>query len=125
VLDSVMVIYDWPRDRSHIYQVTVLCAVWCWSFYNIIYMRACGYYTAGNHQDRCEGRDFMATFYYATALQTIGLFGLKMNRFPAAIGALSWFLFSCIAIIPVRPTWIRGKSWLGFLGEWHLELTGS
>jgi hypothetical protein len=51
----------------------------------------------------------MATFYYTTvciqvlvvsnfnqpisqALQTIALFGLKLNRFPAALGALIFFL---------------------------------
>ena len=74
------------------------------SFYGSL---LCGYYSLS---PRCQGRDFMAIFYYATvgsllfltapslplvfpkALQAIGLFGLRLNRFPAAMGALLFFL---------------------------------
>ncbi|KIM44414.1 hypothetical protein M413DRAFT_442397 [Hebeloma cylindrosporum] len=104
-----MVMYDWPRDRPYTYQVFLIVSIWCWSFYQIIFIIACGYYNPIPH---CQGRDFMATFYYTTALQTIALFGLKLNRFPAALGALIFFLFASIAVIPRRTTW--GRSMINF-----------
>ncbi|KAF8159373.1 hypothetical protein B0H34DRAFT_703185 [Crassisporium funariophilum] len=104
-----MVMYDWPRDRPYTYQVFLVVSIWCWSFYQVIYILACGYYS---QTPNCQGRDFMATFYYTTALQTIALFGLKLNRFPAALGALIFFIFASIALIPVRTTW--GRSMINF-----------
>jgi osomolarity two-component system sensor histidine kinase SLN1 len=74
------------------------------SFIQIITIISCGYYSLTPH---CQGKDFLATFYYTTALQTIALFGLRLNRFPAALAALTFFLFSSIAIIPKRTTWAR------------------
>jgi hypothetical protein len=74
------------------------------SFYGSL---LCGYYSSS---PRCQGRDFLAMFYYATvgslliltalssplvfpkALQAVALFGLRLNRFPAAMGALLFFL---------------------------------
>ncbi|TFK29581.1 hypothetical protein FA15DRAFT_663722 [Coprinopsis marcescibilis] len=108
----IMVMYDWPRDRQYIYQAFLIASIWCWSFYNVIYINICGYYSRPGTAN-CHGRDFLATFYYTTALQTIGFFGLKLNRFPAAIGALAYFLLASITIIPDRPTWAR--SMINFL----------
>ncbi|KAJ3504573.1 hypothetical protein NLJ89_g7867 [Agrocybe chaxingu] len=99
-----MVMYDWPRDRPYVYQVFLLVSIWCWSFYQVIYILSCGYYS---QHPNCGSRDFLSTFYYTTALQTIALFGLKLNRFPAAIGSLAFFLFASISVIPVRRTWAR------------------
>ncbi|CAA7265140.1 unnamed protein product [Cyclocybe aegerita] len=99
-----MVMYDWPRDRPYVYQVFLLVSIWCWSFYQVIYILSCGYYSL---HPNCGSRDFLSTFYYTTALQTIALFGLKLNRFPAAIGSLAFFLFASISVIPVRRTWAR------------------
>ncbi|KAF9560107.1 hypothetical protein CPC08DRAFT_708306 [Agrocybe pediades] len=105
----VMVMYDWPRDRPYIYQIFLVVSIWCWSFYQVIFILSCGYYTA---HPNCQNRDFLGTFYYTTALQTIALFGLKLNRFPAALGALVFFLFSSSAVIPVRRTW--GRTMINF-----------
>lgn len=33
-----MVIYDWPRDRTVIYQVILVISVWIWSLYQVIFM---------------------------------------------------------------------------------------
>ncbi|KAF5373287.1 hypothetical protein D9615_007374 [Tricholomella constricta] len=63
----------------------------CPSKYNPSYL--CGYYPNSPHVHfECQGRDFLATFYYTTALQAIGLFGLKLNRLAAAIGAGTFFV---------------------------------
>ncbi|KAH9479238.1 hypothetical protein JR316_0007826 [Psilocybe cubensis] len=104
-----MVMYDWPRDRPYFYQIFLVVSIWCWSFYQVIFIIVCGFYTA---HPNCQNRDFMATFYYTSALQTIALFGLKLNRFPAALGALIFMLFASIAIIPHRNTW--GRSMINF-----------
>ena len=75
---------------------------------------------------------------YATGMQTIALFGLKLKRLTAVLGALAWFLMcvvvalaflpvcsththmhtlprpccnsSCALILPVRTGWIRSAS---------------
>ncbi|KAF9525965.1 hypothetical protein CPB83DRAFT_858706 [Crepidotus variabilis] len=104
-----MVMYDWPRDRPYLYQTFLIVSVWCWAFYQVIFILACGYYSP---VPKCNGRDFMATFYYTTAMQTIALFGLKLNRFPAALGALTFFLFATISVAPIKPTW--GRSMINF-----------
>ncbi|KAF6761807.1 hypothetical protein DFP72DRAFT_879693 [Ephemerocybe angulata] len=109
-----MVLYNWPRDRTHLYQITVLSAVWCWSFYNVGTMRACRFF--GSHPN-CGDKDFLGIFYWTTALQTIALFGLKLNRFPAAVGALCFFLFSCIAIIPQKALWARLLIYVHYIRE--------
>ncbi|KAF8902397.1 hypothetical protein CPB84DRAFT_1678868 [Gymnopilus junonius] len=104
-----MVMYDWPRDRPYIYQVYLVISIWCWSFYQVIFILACRFYS--NHPN-CGNRDFLGTLYYATALQTIALFGLKLNRFPAAVGGFCFFLFSSIAVIPQKSTW--GRTMINF-----------
>ncbi|KZP17575.1 hypothetical protein FIBSPDRAFT_920629 [Athelia psychrophila] len=100
------VMYDWPRDRSNFYQVWVCLATWCWSFFNVLSLWLCGYY--GSHSYfSCQGKDFLATFYYTSALQTIAIFGLKLNRLPALIGAVIFFGFSCGVVLPYHISWLR------------------
>lgn len=104
----LMVMYDWPRDRSNIYQTILTISIWCWPFYSVFFMYFCGYYPKSPHVYlSCQGRDFLATFYYTSALQAIGLFGLKLNRLPAAIGASTFFIVTCSLMIPLRSTWVR------------------
>ncbi|KAF8997922.1 hypothetical protein BDQ17DRAFT_1362850 [Cyathus striatus] len=104
-----MVMYDWPRDRSFFYQAFLVVSIWCWSFYQVLFILLCGYYTS---TPNCQGRDFLGTFYYTSALQTIALFGLKLNRFPAAVGAMVFYLFASATMIPLRRTW--GRSLINF-----------
>ncbi|KAF8075156.1 hypothetical protein FPV67DRAFT_1476207 [Lyophyllum atratum] len=100
-----MVMYDWPRDRSNIYQMFLTISVWC------CYL--CPFYSNGPHVHlSCQGRDFLGTFYYTTALQAIALFGLKLNRLPAAIGAGTFFVITCSLMIPLKKTW--GRSMINF-----------
>ncbi|KAH6915774.1 hypothetical protein BKA70DRAFT_469829 [Coprinopsis sp. MPI-PUGE-AT-0042] len=99
----LLVMYDFPRDRQYLYQSWVVLSVWCWPFYHVIYINSCGFYTNG----WCGGRDFQGMLYYATALQTIAFFGLKLNRLPAALGALTYILLASITIIPDKQTWVR------------------
>ncbi|KZT67331.1 hypothetical protein DAEQUDRAFT_729184 [Daedalea quercina L-15889] len=102
----VFVMYDFPRDRSTFYQCWVTFAIWQWAFYNVIMIRLCGYYHNAPVL-ACQGRDFLTLFYYTSALQTVGLFGLKVNRFPAMIAACMFFILACGLIIPVHAQMIR------------------
>ncbi|CAL1717262.1 unnamed protein product [Somion occarium] len=77
-----MVLWDWPRDRPTIYQIFLAISTWQWGLYNII-------------------------FIYTSALQTIAIFGLKLHRFPAMIGAVCFFALSCGLILPLRAFFIR------------------
>lgn len=104
-----LVVYDWPRDRSTMYQTILAMSVWSWPFYQITFMYFCGFYPNSPHVYlSCQGRDLLITFYYSAALQAIGLFGLKMNRLPAAIGATLYFVIACSLMIPLKRSWVRG-----------------
>lgn len=46
---------------------------------------------------------------YSSALQTIALFGLKLNRFPAMIGAIVFLVLSSVLVVPSRIGWIRSE----------------
>ncbi|EIN05969.1 hypothetical protein PUNSTDRAFT_145366 [Punctularia strigosozonata HHB-11173 SS5] len=73
----------------------------------IMFIRWCGKYSPKHMHFDCGTKDFLATFYYTSALQTIALFGLKMNRLPALCGALFVCVSMCALIVPDRIGWIR------------------
>ncbi|KAF8621809.1 hypothetical protein AX15_007483 [Amanita polypyramis BW_CC] len=101
---TFMVIYDWPQRRPIIYQAMVIVSIWIWSFYQIIIILYCGFYS---QHSRCQDRDFLGTFYYTTSLQVIALFGLELNRLPAAVGALAFFIFTTATVVPLEISWAR------------------
>lgn len=119
-----MVLYNWPRDHPILYQFTLTCSVWMWSLYQVLFMYValyllyctvashlcsylCGFYNLAHSVFPCNNRDFTGIFFYTTALQTIALFGLKLDRFPAAIGATTFFVVACSLMIPDKITWVR------------------
>ncbi|KAI1791886.1 hypothetical protein LXA43DRAFT_888392 [Ganoderma leucocontextum] len=102
-----MVIYDWPRDRTVIYQVVLVISVWIWSVYQIIFIYLCGQYNMAHSFFSCHGKDYLTLFYYTSALQTIALFGLKLDRFPAMVGAIVFFVLACALVVPDRPSFVR------------------
>lgn len=111
----VMIMYSWPRDRPVLYQCYIALALWMWyvfvylsfltvnltliihrPFILVININICSFYVTfpvkfAGALVSCNGKDFINTFFYATAMQCIGLFGLKMDRLPAALAAASWF----------------------------------
>ncbi|KAI0642307.1 hypothetical protein C8Q79DRAFT_1003202 [Trametes meyenii] len=102
-----MVIFDWPRDRTYIYQTVLVCSIWLWSVYQIIFIYLCGQYNPARSKFTCNGKDYLTMFYYTSALQTIALFGLKLHRFPAMVGAMVFFVLSCVLILPDRTSFVR------------------
>ncbi|THH17447.1 hypothetical protein EW146_g3364 [Bondarzewia mesenterica] len=102
-----MVMYDWPRDWSNFYQVFLTASVWSWALYQVLFIYFCGYYLKRKSYFTCGSKDFLSTFYYASGLQTIALFGLKLKRLPAIIGAVVWFIVACVLILPDRTSWVR------------------
>ncbi|KAE9396812.1 hypothetical protein BT96DRAFT_977262 [Gymnopus androsaceus JB14] len=105
----VMIMYNWPRDRPVLYQCYVALALWMWPYILIININICAFYVPHNAGAllSCNGKDFINTFFYATAMQCIGLFGLRLDRLPAALAAASWFVVSCAIIIPEHHSWWR------------------
>ncbi|OBZ73876.1 hypothetical protein A0H81_06404 [Grifola frondosa] len=102
-----MVMYDWPRDRRILYQIFLVTSVWIWSVYQVLFIYLCGNYKPSTSRFTCGGKDFLSMFYYTSGLQTIALFGLKLHRFPAMLGALVFFLLSCVLIIPEHVAFTR------------------
>ncbi|KAJ3903764.1 hypothetical protein F5879DRAFT_803012 [Lentinula edodes] len=108
----VMIMYNWPRDHRVLYQFFVVFSLWMWYVYDwpfdlIITMRLCGFYDSSISIISCNGKDFINILFYATAMQAIGLFGLRLDRLPAAIAAAAWFVLSCTLIIPDHTVWWR------------------
>ncbi|KAG1737208.1 Tco5, signal transduction HAMP domain histidine kinase [Suillus lakei] len=105
-----LVVFDFPRDRPIPYQLLLMISTWSWCLYEIVTIYVCGYYGADN---TCGTKDFLGTFYYTSALQTIALFGMRMDRIAAMVGALSFLIISSTLILPYKPVWT--KHMLNFL----------
>ncbi|THV02531.1 hypothetical protein K435DRAFT_653306 [Dendrothele bispora CBS 962.96] len=101
-----MCAYDWPRDHSNYYQIFLCISTWAWSYYQVLFGFLCGY-TGDNHLFTCGSKDFLPTFYYTTALQTVALFGTNLKRLPATVGATIFLILSACLIIPQRSSWAR------------------
>ncbi|KAI0091448.1 hypothetical protein BDY19DRAFT_983786 [Irpex rosettiformis] len=101
-----MVVYDFPRDRPILYQIFLTFSTWMWSIYQLFYMFFCGFYGSSSHFS-CENKDFLLTFYYTCAFQTIALFGLGFNRFPALIGVVIFFGLACGIVVPEKTAFLR------------------
>ncbi|KAJ3994080.1 hypothetical protein F5050DRAFT_1576353 [Lentinula boryana] len=106
----VMIMYNWPRDRRVIYQFFVTFALWMWPFDLVLNMRLCGFYDSSIAIIPCNGKDFTNIYFFATAMQAIGLFGLRLDRLPAAFAAAAWFVVSCALIIPDHTVWWRSET---------------
>ncbi|KAG1850910.1 Tco5, signal transduction HAMP domain histidine kinase [Suillus subluteus] len=105
-----LVIFDFPLDRPIPYQLLLMISTWSWCLYEIVTIYVCGYYSADN---TCGTKDFLGTFYYTSALQTIALFGMRMDRVAAMVGALTFLIISSTLILPYKPIWT--KHMLNFL----------
>lgn len=105
-----LVILDFPRDRPIPYQLLLMISTWSWCLYEIVTIYVCGYYSADN---TCGTKDFLGTFYYTSALQTIALFGMRMDRVSAMAGALTFLIISSTLILPYKLIWT--KHMLNFL----------
>lgn len=103
----LLVAFDWPRDRSLSYQVFVGFSLWMWGIYYAMSLWLCGFYPPSRSFWSCNGKDFIGMFYYTTALQVVGLFGLKLQRLPAAIGSFTFFVLACVTIVPFHPAFVR------------------
>ncbi|KAJ7255430.1 hypothetical protein B0H12DRAFT_1113322 [Mycena haematopus] len=103
----LMVAFDWPRDHGIPYQLFIGCSVWMWGIYYLLSMWLCGFYDLASAHWSCSGKDFVGMFYYTTALQAAGLFGLDMQRLPAAVGSLAFFVLACVTIVPLHEVFVR------------------
>ncbi|KAF9466155.1 hypothetical protein BDZ94DRAFT_249341 [Collybia nuda] len=97
--------FDYPRDHATIYQTFLCVSVWSWPFYQVIFFVMCGLYKPSYAIFTCGTKDFMSTFYYSSALQTIALFGAGMKRLSTLIGACTFLIF-CF-VLPTRAIWTR------------------
>ncbi|KAK7025155.1 hypothetical protein R3P38DRAFT_2952994 [Favolaschia claudopus] len=106
-----MCAYNWPYDRPFFFQTWLCVLTWSWPIYDTIYAVLCGYYAKVTHHHprlfTCGEKDFMATFYYTSALQAVALFGTSLKRLPATIGALAFLILTCAAIVPLRSDYIH------------------
>ncbi|KAG1771535.1 Tco5, signal transduction HAMP domain histidine kinase [Suillus occidentalis] len=90
-----LVVFDFPRDRPIPYQLLLMISTWSCT------------------DNTCGTKDFLGTFYYTSALQTIALFGMRMDRIAAMVGALTFLIISSTLILPYKPIWT--KHMLNFL----------
>lgn len=52
-------------------------------------------------------RDFLGTFYFATAMPVMGLFALEHSRLSCTISALGFTVLAAATIVPIRVSWMR------------------
>ncbi|PPQ64353.1 hypothetical protein CVT24_008422 [Panaeolus cyanescens] len=103
-----MIMYDWPRDRPYIYQIFLTVSIWCWSFYQVIFIITCGYYSK---VPKCGDRDFLATFYYNTVLAFIPLVLNVPYSSHASFGTGGFDVLPvCIYLYHTRPQDVGAKS---------------
>ncbi|KAJ7580197.1 hypothetical protein C8J56DRAFT_962513 [Mycena floridula] len=101
-----MCAYDFPRDHATFYQCFLAISTWSWSFYQVLFLFLCNYYGSSDVRVfTCGTKDFLSTFYYTTALQTVALFGTNLKRLPAVIGAFGFLVFSSCLIN--KALWTR------------------
>ncbi|KAL1693548.1 histidine kinase [Schizophyllum commune] len=98
---TFLIVARWHKKHPILYQIVVCVSTWSWYF--------CGFYDTGRHHTyfSCDGKDYIAAFYYFTALQTTALFGLNLHRLPALLGMVSFFVVSMALIVPDHHTWTR------------------
>ncbi|KIY51934.1 hypothetical protein FISHEDRAFT_70425 [Fistulina hepatica ATCC 64428] len=101
------VVLDWPHHHAMLYQWILTFAAWMWPLFTVLYMFLCGLYDPSFSKFSCGNRDFISAMYYATAMQTVALFGLDMHRFAAAVGACVYFVITCAVIVVHRHVWSR------------------
>ncbi|KAJ7255454.1 hypothetical protein B0H12DRAFT_533227 [Mycena haematopus] len=106
-----MCAYDWPYNYPLFFQTWLCILTWSWPFYDTLYAYLCGFYSKSspNRHDlfTCGTKDFLATFYYTSALQAVALFGTSLKRLPATIGALAFLILSCVTIVPQRNDYVH------------------
>ncbi|KAJ6518948.1 histidine kinase [Mycena sanguinolenta] len=106
-----MCAYDWPYDRPVFFQTWLCVLTWSWPFYDTLFAYLCGFYSTSSHPTHnlftCGTKDFLATFYYTSALQAVALFGMSLKRLPATIGALAFLILSCVTIVPQRNDYVH------------------
>ncbi|KAF7356453.1 hypothetical protein MVEN_00978400 [Mycena venus] len=105
-----MCAYNWPYEHSFFFQTWLCVLTWSWPFYDTLYAYLCGFYSSyphNHHLFTCGSKDFLATFYYTSALQAVALFGTSLKRLPATIGALAFLILSCVTIVPIRNDYVH------------------
>ncbi|KAJ6488058.1 hypothetical protein DFH09DRAFT_1455905 [Mycena vulgaris] len=70
-----MCAYNFPYDHTFFFQAFLCVSTWSWPFYEILYAFLCGFYSPNDRLFTCGSKDFLATFYYTSALQAVALFG--------------------------------------------------
>ncbi|CAE6458231.1 unnamed protein product [Rhizoctonia solani] len=103
----VFITFDWPRTRPWIYQAWLAGAVWCWAWYNIMFMYLCGNYGQPTQYFTCMERDFLVLFYYVTGLPVIAIFALGQNRTVQTFMVISFVCTAAAFFVPFKATWIR------------------
>ncbi|CAE6529714.1 unnamed protein product [Rhizoctonia solani] len=103
----VFITFDWPRIRPWIYQAWLAGAIWCWAWYNIMFMYLCGTYGQPTKYFTCLERDFLVLFYYVTGLPVIAIFALGQNRTFQTFMVISFICTAAALLVPYKATWIR------------------
>ncbi|KAJ7140325.1 hypothetical protein C8R43DRAFT_595336 [Mycena crocata] len=98
--------YNFPYNHAFFFQTFLCVSTWSWPIYEILYAFLCGFYSPSDRIFTCGSKDFLATFYYTSALQAVALFGTSLKRLPATLGALAFLILSCATIVPQKHDYI-------------------
>ncbi|KAG8781980.1 hypothetical protein FRC16_002746, partial [Serendipita sp. 398] len=103
----ILIILRWPIRRPFLYQTYLVFSIWCWTYWLLLSLILCGFYTPHRSVFPCGGKDFLGTFFYCTGLPCLALFALGLHRFPAALVSAITVIVMGVCVVPHRQAWAR------------------
>jgi hypothetical protein len=86
-----LVILDFPRNHSRIWQPWLAAATWVWAYILLVEMNLCGFFSLVN---RCGTRNFLNVLGFAFGQPVLAVMALRQNRSFAALGACIWIILA-------------------------------
>ncbi|KAH8926828.1 hypothetical protein BT69DRAFT_930299 [Atractiella rhizophila] len=100
-----LVFFDVPVKHHPVWQLYAGAATWFFACVNVIDIRLCHFYEPSLYS--CGQKDFLGTFYFATAFPAFALFTLNQSRLSVLIGGTIWTALASSLVIPERTGWVR------------------
>ncbi|WRT66117.1 uncharacterized protein IL334_003070 [Kwoniella shivajii] len=117
-----LVIFDFPRRHSLIWQPWIFGACWVFAYILIVEMRTCGFFAEVN---TCGTRNFLNLLGFAFGQPTLGLLTLRLHRLTAIAGASIWLILVGVLVLTEKRSPKLFFRNVVFFALFHAFLIGS
>ncbi|KAF7374514.1 Histidine kinase domain-containing protein [Mycena sanguinolenta] len=100
----IMIALDMPRRLPITFQIWFCVAVWYCAFAEVIQIKLCHFFIPS--QKKCFGKDFLAMYYYATALPALMMFVIS-KRLYNCVAQVIYFILLMALVIPDQGIFAR------------------